>query len=377
MPEQTSTGAQMGASDWWNWAQLAYGIYKDRNPSKPQFEPTPLSEEQKELYRIYMMSLMNPATVNNASQLQQMATQMLGGLSNMRWQSAPTFNGAPGYSGSSSAFTPPQHTPGPGFGQPPANPDARGSGRTPFDKDPNGGDGGSGYPFGGGPFNSDYAPGGVGTGDPRGGQSFTDFWSSITKAAGPWNKNQETYEKWISRGVSLLASSFGLPIPANLIDKGIDAAQWLFGKVSGGGQSGNPLEDFYNNPNGGKYGSAYGSGQRPPGFGGTTPAPYGMTGGQNTGFGGFGAPGSVPRPSNTDGFAGGATTPYRDASGNTRYQYTPSFGDSRASYYNSQFWGGLQGPGMAAGPGSYGGMSPVHVTSPRAGTGPMGGQGRR
>ena len=57
--------------------------------------------------------------------------------------------------------------------------------------------------------------------------------SFFSRYAGNWNQNEETYEKWLSRAASIAAAAMGFPIPANLIDKGIDAAQWLYRKAAG------------------------------------------------------------------------------------------------------------------------------------------------
>lgn len=350
----------MAASDWWQAAQLAYGIYKDNNPKKPEFEPTPLSPEQRQLYDIYIRSILNPATMNNAAQLNQMASQMLAGL-RPTWQSPATFSGQQGYSGSSPSFTPPQSGMGGGnWGQ--FAPQGPGQEPTPpfdpRDRSPDGGDRTGGY-VNGGPFNPDYAPGGVGMGGGfSGSQGFMD---AITKVAGSWNRNQETYEKWISRGVSLLAGAMGLPIPAGLIDKGIDAAQWLYRRFAGDGSDNtSEFDKFYNDPVGSGYGSAYGSGTTPPGYGSGAPSgntnrpgsttPGGSINGAwtNSGyggaFGGFGAPGSVMPPSRPPSADNrGGTWQYDPRTG--RDQYVPSFGGDRSTYYSGLFNTGLATPG--------------------------------
>lgn len=97
----------MAGSDWIQAAQLIYGMYKDQNPPKPKFAETPLSPEQKQLHELYLTSLMNPATANNAAYVNNIAQQQLAGLSGMKWTSPKTFSGDTGYSGSNTSFTTP------------------------------------------------------------------------------------------------------------------------------------------------------------------------------------------------------------------------------------------------------------------------------
>ena len=329
---QNST-SNMGASDWWDAARFAYGVYKDRNPTKPKFEDVPLSPEQKQMYQIYIQSMLNPATVNNASALNQMATQMLGGMSHMQWQSPRTFNGQPGYTGSNLSFTPPQGGPGGTFGSsgsgqpqtqaPPmwsGNSDPKmGGGFTP----PNNGSTVGGY-VNGGPFNPDYAPGGVGTG-PNNAEpgDMSALFSIFTKTAGPWNQKEETYEKWLSRAASVVGGMFGFPIPANLIDKGIDAVQWLYRSITGGGTPTTPLP----NPTRGLGDVAKDAPGTSGASGGTYPAPSAPYSGYQIDP----STGQVTRPNdpfNYGGYAGGAN-----------------------AGYNADFWRGLQtGPGGGASP---------------------------
>lgn len=108
-PVQSDNGMQeqsMAASDWLAAARFAYGIYNDRNPQKPKFEATPLSPEQKQIHEMYLQTLMNPATKDNASIVSGIAKQQLAGLSGMKWTSPHTFSGDVGYAGSNLGFTP-------------------------------------------------------------------------------------------------------------------------------------------------------------------------------------------------------------------------------------------------------------------------------
>lgn len=367
-PSQAATGSNssMSASDWWDWAKFAYGVYRDRNPKKPEFADVPLSPEERQMYQIYIQSMLNPATVNNAAALNQMATQMLGGLSGMQWQSPPTFSGASGYSGSNLGFTPPTSGAGgqqwPGGGSTRSGPPSTGS-------DP--GIGGPYSPYdttggyvNGGPFNSDYAPGGAGTGPNTAPQTdMGALYDMFKRYIGPWNSKEETYEKWISRGASIVGGMFGFPVPAGLVDKGIDAAQWLWRTMRGQQgsatpqQPSTPFERFYANPNSGEFGSTYGNGAQnvPPGLApkphdegwglGRKPSSgYGVTGSDNA-FSGFGAPGSVtPPPAQPSGYQVDPRT------GQTSRENNPfnygGYAGGQNEYWNNEFWRGLQsGPG--------------------------------
>lgn len=223
---QQGSASNVTASDYADWAKLAYGVYRDRNPPDPKFKDVPLSPEQKQMYQIYIQSMLNPATVNNASALNQMASQMMGGLSGMKWDSPQTFSGDFGYSGSNMSFTPPQM--GGAGGQWPTTGGGP-MGDTPPSTQPAGSAGvrpGGGGVYGGGT----HAPLPQAPSDSATGAGMDSFFS---RYAGNWNQNQETYEKWLARAAAIAAAAVGFPIPANLIDKGIDAAQWIYRKVAG------------------------------------------------------------------------------------------------------------------------------------------------
>lgn len=111
----------MAVTDWVAAAKLIYDEYNKRNPQKPNFAPVPLSPEQKQLYDVYLKSLMNPATANNSAYVNDIAKQQLQGLSGMKWTSPKTFSGDTGYSGSNTGFTTPWG-PGGTSTAPPANP---------------------------------------------------------------------------------------------------------------------------------------------------------------------------------------------------------------------------------------------------------------
>lgn len=116
--QTAATNAGWTGTDWIQATQLMYGMYKDRNPSKPKFEPTPLSPEQRQLHELYLKSLMNPSTANNVSYLNDMAQQQLANLSNMKWTSPRTFSGDQGYSGSNLGFKAPWAPGGSGYRPP-------------------------------------------------------------------------------------------------------------------------------------------------------------------------------------------------------------------------------------------------------------------
>lgn len=96
-------------SNWLDWARLAYGVYKDNQD--PKFKNVPLSPEQRQLFNYYFASLNNPNLKDNAAKVSSMGHDILGGYSNMKWQSPTTFSGQQGYAGTSTAYRPPATAP--------------------------------------------------------------------------------------------------------------------------------------------------------------------------------------------------------------------------------------------------------------------------
>lgn len=106
--EPRNAATQNGGTDWsgvLDLARLGYAIYQDRNPRKPQFAEVPLSPEQKQMWDLYLKSMMNPALKNNAAQVNQNAGEILSGYSNLKWQSPALPGQTQGYT-SHTPFTP-------------------------------------------------------------------------------------------------------------------------------------------------------------------------------------------------------------------------------------------------------------------------------
>lgn len=106
--QQNNAVAQGGGSGFdaaLDWARLGYAVYKDQNPRKPKFEAVPLSPEQKQLWDLYLKSMMNPALKNNAAQVNQNASEILRGYSNLKWESPALPGQERGYT-SSTPITP-------------------------------------------------------------------------------------------------------------------------------------------------------------------------------------------------------------------------------------------------------------------------------
>lgn len=114
-------GSDWKASDWIQAAKMIRDEYARRNPQKPSFAPVPLSPEQKQIHELYLKSLMNPATANNAAYVSDIAKQQLQGLSGMKWTSPHTFSGDVGYGGSNQSFAVPW-SPGGSFPTTPQTP---------------------------------------------------------------------------------------------------------------------------------------------------------------------------------------------------------------------------------------------------------------
>lgn len=97
-----STSTSTSSSDWIDWARLALGAYSSLK--KPEYKQTPLSPEQRQLYQLYLNSLMNPALKDNAAKVSTGADKILGGYGNVTWNSPKTFSGEYGYRGNGGGF---------------------------------------------------------------------------------------------------------------------------------------------------------------------------------------------------------------------------------------------------------------------------------
>lgn len=305
--QQAQNNSSMTASDWLDAAKFAYGWYRDRNPPKPEFENVPLSPEQQQIYQIYISSMLNPSTLNNATELNQMARQMMGGLSNMRYQSPRTFSGDVGYGGSSMAFTPPTagaNTPPPRTGfaptgqpwtldtlpnitpaqrgqtsgevfreakdlrrmaegpRPPATADFTGDFES-FRYMPSRVDENDPY----GMWRQNYDPYPLGDPStrqediwrrdqtapkddntaPDGTPDRSGFWAWLkSKVGGAIPDDEEGRERWAARGLSIISGgAFGLPIPPAVFDKGWDGLQWIYRQFFGNnGSQGAPTTGY-------------------------------------------------------------------------------------------------------------------------------------
>lgn len=207
----------MAGSDWIQAAQLIYQAYKDKNPTDPKFAATPLSPEQKQLHQLYLQSLMNPATANNAAYVNDIAKQQLQGLSGMKWTSPKTFSGDVGYSGSNTSFTAPWGpggiTPSPSTPKPynPYTPEnGYNSGNTTVGSSylGSGSDGQLGEI---GPLGPDGLP--LAYGD---GQQVGDMFSSVK---GYLDKHPEMVKSVAKNGLNALGGIFGVPLVGTVATK--------------------------------------------------------------------------------------------------------------------------------------------------------------
>ena len=286
-PTYTAPAASSSDTSWIDWARLANEVRKGFTSNDPKFKNVPMSPEEKKLYDIYLKGLMNPALQDNAGKVDALGNDILGGYKDLKWTSPPTFGGQQGYGGTGAQQSPY----GPQSSAPAGPPPPITSkfvdpmeGTTPsglrtdvgfkpmhpqMPSDPNGnpnapawgedigawmgrggGQDGVGYekyfPTTGGPMDPNRPgegkflyngegtnPTWIGSGNPN--VSYGSLTNKAAELAGKWNPNQETYEKWIARGASAVASFYGLPLPPAIAQKGIDAIQWLFGKLSGRG----------------------------------------------------------------------------------------------------------------------------------------------
>jgi hypothetical protein len=162
------------------------------------------------------------------------------------------------------------------------------------------------------------------------------LYDMFRRVVGPWNSKEETYEKWISRGASVLGGMFGFPIPSNLIDKGIDAAQWLWRNMRGGGTQALP-----------PYSQTWGDvSKNAPGTEYTKPLPpYSQSWGDVS----KNAPGTRDQNGNPPAppYSGYQVDP---RTGQTSRENDPfnygGYAGGRNEYWNDEFWRGLQsGPG--------------------------------
>jgi hypothetical protein len=105
------TDASSSKDGWIDWARLGLSWYQSQRD--PKFKNVPLSPEQKQLHQIYLQTLMNPATKDNAAKVNEVAWGQVNRLGSAGgWTSPKTFSGQTGYSGAGAApFLPQQSGP--------------------------------------------------------------------------------------------------------------------------------------------------------------------------------------------------------------------------------------------------------------------------
>jgi hypothetical protein len=105
------TDASSSKDGWIDWARLGLSWYQSQRD--PKFKNVPLSPEQKQLHQIYLQTLMNPATKDNAAKVNEVAWSQVNRLGSAGgWTSPKTFSGQTGYSGAGAApFLPQQSGP--------------------------------------------------------------------------------------------------------------------------------------------------------------------------------------------------------------------------------------------------------------------------